>query len=219
MFVPSNATIELNFSQKAVTQLRTFHEAYLEAAIRLIEAKSECNGLKNENREILQKLEKKTAEIQQMERSFKAQRDEYKRMFTRTQQEIHSLSEEEMTIVNEFRESSLAELEQEVQSVIARLSMMAVGNPGAIKAYEKREMEINKTKEKLEQHLVNLETTKEQITEIRKQWEPELDAITSKINDAFAHNFEEIGCAGQVAVNKDEEDFDNWSTEISVRFR
>jgi chromosome segregation ATPase len=96
---------------------------------------------------------------------------------------------------------------------------MAEGNPGAIKAYEKREEEIVRTREKLEQCTAKLEDTKQKIVEIREQWEPELDTLIRKISDAFAHNFKQIGCAGEVEVYKDEEDFDNWSIQISVRFR
>lgn len=200
--------------------MRTFHEALLEAEIRLVEAKSECSGLKNENSEILQNLQRKNTELDRLNKIFKKQREEYTQMFQRTQQDVDALSIEEREMVKEYQKmTTLAELEQEVQSVEARVSMMAEGNPGAIKLFEKREEEINKTKEKLEQHVASLETIKGHITEIREHWEPELDALISKISDAFAHNFEQIGCAGQVEVNKDEEDFDNWSIEISVRFR
>ncbi|KAJ4369068.1 Structural maintenance of chromosomes protein 5 [Neocucurbitaria cava] len=212
-------TLTLDYA-KAVTQLRTFHEALVEAEIRLIEAKSESNALKHENSDILQKLEAKQKDIQQLDHRNRTLRQEYERMVKHTQQDIESLTEEEREIVREYRElPSLEALEQEVDAVSARLEMMAEGNPGAIKAYEKREDEINKTKEKLEQHSAKLEDAKQQISDIRAQWEPELDALIGKISDAFAHNFQQIGCAGEVAVYKDEEDFDNWSIQISVRFR
>lgn len=192
----------------------------MEAEIRLIEAKSEFNALKAENSDILQREQRKRAEIQQLDQRNRSLRLEYERMVKSTQQDIASLTEEERTIIVEYRElPSLEAFEQEVQAVNARLEMMAEGNPGAIRAYEKREDEIDKTREKLEQYSAALEETKQTITEIRQQWEPELDALIAKISDAFAHNFQQIGCAGQVAVYKDEEDFDNWSIQISVRFR
>ncbi|KAF1851830.1 P-loop containing nucleoside triphosphate hydrolase protein [Cucurbitaria berberidis CBS 394.84] len=213
------ATSTLGYA-KAVTQLRILHESLVEAEIRLIEAKSELNALKRENSDILQKLQRKQTEIQDLDRRNRNLRLEYERMVKSTQQDIESLTEEEKGIIREYRElPSLEALEQEVEAVSARLEMMAEGNPGAIKAYEKREEEMNKTKEKLEQHSTELENAKQQISEIREQWEPELDALIRKISDAFAHNFQQIGCAGEVAVYKDEEDFDNWSIQISVRFR
>lgn len=213
-------TRKLTRYQKAVTQLRTFHESLVEAEIRLIEAKSELNALNIENSEVLQMLQLKQTEIQQLDQRNKNMRAEYERLRRNTQQDIDSLTEEERAIILEYRElPSLEALEQEVEAVGARLGMLAEGNPGAIRAYEKREEELGKTREKLAEHMANLEQTKEKINEIRRQWEPELDALIAKISDAFAHNFEQIGCAGEVAVYKDEEDFDNWSVQISVRFR
>ena len=96
---------------------------------------------------------------------------------------------------------------------------MAEGNPGAIRAYEKREEEITRTRKVLEEHTASISAAKAQIVDIRQKWEPQLNALIAKISDAFAHNFKQIGCAGEVSVNKDEEDFDNWSVQISVRFR
>ncbi|KAH8730592.1 hypothetical protein GQ44DRAFT_768351 [Phaeosphaeriaceae sp. PMI808] len=205
---------------KAVTQLRTFHESLVEAEIRLIEAKSEFNALQVENRDILQQQEQKKAQIQELEKHNKTLRVEYDRLFKTTQSNLDGLPPEEKAIVMEYRKlPSLEALEQEVQAVAARLEMMVEGNSSVIRAYEKRKDDITKTQEKLEQHSANLEQTKAQIMEIREQWEPELDALIAKISAAFAHNFQHIQCAGQVEVYKDEEDFDKWSIQISVRFR
>ena len=192
----------------------------MEAEIRFIEAKSELNALKSENSGLLQKQETKEAEIRQLELRRRTLRDEYEKIFEAAQADILNLTEAEKKIVAEYKElPSLEALEQEVSAVNARLEMMAEGNPKAIKDYEKREEDIARTREKLEQYTGSLEETKEQIVEIRQQWEPQLDALIRKISDAFAHNFTKINCAGEVQVYKDEDDFDNWSIQISVRFR
>ncbi|KAF1945152.1 structural maintenance of chromosomes protein-like protein 5 [Clathrospora elynae] len=205
---------------KIVTQMRTLHESLVEAEIRWIEAKSEFNALKAENADIDRKLKVKQDEQEGLAKRYKTLCVDFRRMQETTQQDINLLSEEEKKIVIEYRDlPSLDALEQEVQAVGARLEMMADGNPGAIRAYEKREEEIGKTREKLERHTASLHDAKKKIAEIRERWEPELDALIRKISDAFAHNFEQIGCAGEVEVYKDEEDFDNWSIQISVRFR
>jgi chromosome segregation ATPase len=141
-------------------------------------------------------------------------------MVNQAQRSLEDLSPEEKEMVIEYRAlGSLDALEQEVQAVAARLDLMVEGNPGLIRTFEKRKDEIAKTEEKVNEHTANLESAKSKIVEIREQWEPELDALISKISDAFAHNFEQIGCAGEVSVYKDEEDFDRWSIQISVRFR
>lgn len=192
----------------------------MEAEIRLLEAKSEFNALKIENREVLDRLQKKEAEIQELDRANTRRRQEYKQLAAATQTRLNNLSVEEKAMVLEYRElSTLEALELEVHAVSARLGMMVEGNSGTIRAFEKRKEDIAKTQEKLEQHVADLENTKAKILEVRNEWEPELDALISKISDAFAHNFEQIGCAGEVKVYKDEEDFDRWSIQISVRFR
>jgi len=141
-------------------------------------------------------------------------------MLGQVQLSIEELSQAEKDMVGEYSAlPDLAALQQEIETVAARLEMMVEGNPGLIRAFEKRKDDILKTQEKLGEHAANLEDAKEKIVEIRQQWEPQLDALISKISDAFAHNFEQIGCAGEVSVYKDEEDFDRWSIQISVRFR
>jgi len=205
---------------KTVTQLRIFHESLVEAQIRLIEANSELNALQHENSDILEKLQRKKVEIEDMNNEFTRLRGEYKRLTNVIQADLNSLQPEEKAMVLEYRElSSLEALELEVEAVSARLEMMVEGNSGIIKTFEKRQEDIMKTQDKLEEHTASLDTIKTKIAEIRSQWEPELDALVAKISDAFAHNFEQIGCAGEVVVYKDEEDFDKWSIQISVRFR
>ncbi|KAI8934741.1 hypothetical protein NX059_008429 [Plenodomus lindquistii] len=205
---------------KVVTQLRTFHESLVESEIRLIEARSEFNALVQENQEILGRLKRKQDDIADLERRNQAMRTEYQRIFRSTQDVINNLTEGEKAIYVEYCNlPDMEALNHEITTVNARLEMMSEGNPGAIRAYEKREEEIVRTKEKLEQHTDDLEMTKAKIKEVREKWEPELDALIAKISAAFAYNFEQIGCAGEVGVYKDEEDFDNWSVQISVRFR
>jgi chromosome segregation ATPase len=192
----------------------------VEAELRLIEAKSELNTLNAENHTILQKLENKKNEIGALEQQIVTLRQEYSRTMNAVQADLATLTPDERALVIELRElKTLEALELQVQDVEARLEMMADGNPGAIKAFEKREVDITKTKEKLENLEATLESTKEKIVEIRQKWEPELDVLIRKISDAFAHNFQEIGCAGEVIVHKEDDDFDKWSAQISVRFR
>ncbi|KAI4680529.1 hypothetical protein J4E81_010210 [Alternaria sp. BMP 2799] len=213
----ANLTLEY---AKVVTQMRAFHESLVEAEIRLIEVKSELRGLIKENSAILDRQKAQEHKINERTNHERVLRAKYRELQEATQSDIYSLSEEERQIVMEYKElPTLEALELEVQSVNARLEMMAEGNPGAIRAYQKRAGDIEKTRENLEQYAASLEEIKENITEIRQQWEPQLDVLIQRISGAFAHNFEQIGCAGEVQVNKDEDDFDNWSVQISVRFR
>ncbi len=110
------------------------------------------------------------------------------------------------------------ELEGEIESASARIELLHGGNPDAIKQYETRQKHIDSLKEKLESLEGDLTRLTIQIQEIREKWEPELDELVRQISDAFAHNFNKIGCAGQVGIYKDE-DFDQWAIQIQVKFR
>lgn len=168
----------------------------------------------------MEKLRRKENEIHDLDKRNTDLRDRYRRLMRSVQQDIDDLPQEEKDMVMEYRQlPSLEALDLECQAVAARLEMMAEGNSGVIRAFEKRKEDIKRTQEKLEDHNANLEGIKTNITEIREHWEPQLDALIAKISDAFAHNFEQIGCAGEVEVYKDDEDFDRWSIQISVRFR
>jgi chromosome segregation ATPase len=200
--------------------MRVFHESLIEAEIRLIEVDSELRGLDKENSTILEKQKAQEFKIADREKHYLGLRAKYQHLREVTQRDINSLSEQEREIVREYKElPSVEALELEIQSVTSRLEMMAEGNPGAIRAYQRREEDIQKTRENLEQYAASLEEMRAHIKEIRERWEPQLDILIRKISRAFAHNFEQIGCAGEVQVNKDEDDFDNWSVQISVRFR
>jgi len=128
-------------------------------------------------------------------------------------------TDEQKAVIEEHRTlATVEDLDNVIEGNDARLEMMAEGNPRAIKEFQRREQDIQDTDERLAEIRIKLAETKEKIDEIRGQWEPELDALVAKISDGFSHNFEGIGCAGQVRVYKDEE-FEAWSIQIQVRFR
>lgn len=204
---------------KAFSRVRQCHENLVEADIRLAEADSELNSLKDENADILQTLETKKQAVKALEVEKKALVAQYNRIITKVKQEMGNYTEEENEIIAEF--SSLPnqdELNNEIETITAKLGLMADGNPDAVRAYENRERDIQQTEQKKEDIAGGLETTRSQITEIKEQWEPRVDELVRQISDGFSHNFAKIGCAGQVGVYKDE-DFENWSIQIQVRFR
>lgn len=114
--------------------------------------------------------------------------------------------------------STVEDLEAEIAAEESKLDYMQVNNPGAIKDYEKRQVEVDRLKDKITETETKLERLERKITQVRENWEPRLDELIAEIDHAFAHNFEMIGCAGSVSVHKDE-DFDLWAIEIKVKFR
>jgi chromosome segregation ATPase len=212
------ASLALDYS-RAVEEMVKLEHSLTDAEIRFIEANSEVEALKEANAQVQARLREK----EQLLRNVQAEETRVNNAVTalraRAQKAVDTLSEEEGQIFLPFQNSeSIEDLDAEIRTVTARLELMADGNPRAIRDFESREKQIDELKTKLASIDVQLEQIGEQITEIRSQWEPELDQLVAKISDGFARNFEKIGCAGQVSVYKDE-DFENWSIQIQVRFR
>jgi chromosome segregation ATPase len=177
------------------------------------------DGYKADNREIETFLKQKEAEVQEWAIRHKAKRAEHGKQHAAAQRLINGVSEEEKDMIKRYSDLPTTEdLDNEIATITARLNLMAEGNPNAIKAFEKREQEIQTLVSKLEGIEERLETNRADIAVIREQWEPQLDALIARISDGFSYNFEQIGCAGQVGVYKDE-DFEKWSIQIMVRFR
>jgi chromosome segregation ATPase len=204
---------------KAVSRLRQVHETLVEAEIRFVEANSEIDSLKAENRDILEKVNAQTERVNALRERKKTLRKQYNNITKLAQRHINELNDEENEIMTEYQAfTTIEDLNNEAEALRNRLGLLADGNPDAVKAYEVREREIEQILEKIRKAEERLVEVAEQIGEIRAQWEPQLDALVAKISDGFSHNFAKIGCAGEVRVYKDE-DFDKWSIQISVRFR
>lgn len=210
---------ELTVSQKAVAAIRQAHESFVEAEIRLVEANSEVDSLKADNREINDTLAALTQKRQGLDDRKQELTGRLRALTRNAKRLMPTLSLEERTLMQEFsRLPSLEDLNTEIEAVNTRLSLMAEGNAGVVEAYENREREIARMEEHLETLASSLEETRTTIRTIREQWEPRLDALVATISDGFSHNFAQIRCAGQVGVHKDE-DFEAWSIQIQVRFR
>ncbi|KAJ4334178.1 Structural maintenance of chromosomes protein 5 [Ascochyta clinopodiicola] len=213
----ANFTLEY---AKSVTEFRRLHENVVEAEIRLIEAASEVRALERENKLVLERLRSRQVLVDQLKDTAKNMKEEIGQAHIRTQALLDDCTEEEKHIVLSFKDlPSVAELEDEIQSVNARLEMLSGGSAQAVRTYETREQLIRKTQDSLEKHTAALEEAQDKIKSIKDPFEKELDALIAKISEAFAHNFAQIGCAGEVSVYKDDDDFNAWSIQISVRFR
>lgn len=124
----------------------------------------------------------------------------------------------------------LNRLNADIDSEKARLELTHGGDSNTIREFEEREKQIGKLHDKLSQFQTKLSEIDAAIAEIRRDWEPKLNALIQKISDAFADSFARIGCAGQVSLDKVQaepgpngepggHDFDQWSIQIHVKFR
>jgi chromosome segregation ATPase len=205
-----------------VATIRQCHQELLEAEIRHIEAKSDVESLEAKTEAIRQHLTEEREKVGQLERE--AQRVKEKaRNSLNACHAITAVAEDPeyftKNITTQIEAGLTVEtVEREITAEEAKLEFIHATNPNAIRDFEKRQLEVDKMKDKIREADEKLEKYNGRITQIRSVWEPALDALISEISEAFSYNFEQIGCAGEVGINKTD-DFDEWSIEIKVKFR
>lgn len=207
--------------QIAANTLLKSHNELFEAELLTIEAESELSTLKERNAEVTKLLEARKAEIKQLDRDVRTQKIICEKLMKEFKEARDNMSEEEDAFLEEWcrQNGSIVELNAEIESINGRIELLHEGNPGILQQYEKRQREIEKLEDRVNNFDAELARLNESISRIRGQWEPELEKLVSEISDAFSYNFAQIGCAGQVNVSKNDEDFSQWAIRIEVKFR
>lgn len=203
--------------QKRVTSIRDAYQAFLEASLILIEASSDVEALKNKNVEITQQLEQEKKAVDEIEQM----RAAYHQTATAAGAEIQGfINDVELKdkLSDLAKGRTTEDVEQELSAEQAKLDVIHASNPLALEEYERWAAKIERERANHANQEKRLEELNRKIETIRGQWEPRLDELVGQINDAFSYNFEQISCAGEVGVHKDE-DFDKWAIEIKVKFR
>ncbi|EED15374.1 structural maintenance of chromosome complex subunit SmcA [Talaromyces stipitatus ATCC 10500] len=218
----------------AVENLRVLHHDLIQAEIRNIEALSDFENLRMRNEETRQRLDQKQDELKEAhlkQREAAAEgrrlRDEVAkiRQLASTEPDMLEVLESES-----IRELTMDKLEADIDSEKARLELTHEVSEGMVKEFEDRQRAIDKLQDKMSNYQAKLNDLESAIQEIRGKWEPRLDALVKTISDAFSDSFARIGCAGQVTVDKVEDEpgpngepggsnFDQWSIQIQVKFR
>ncbi|KAK7743944.1 Structural maintenance of chromosomes protein 5 [Cytospora paraplurivora] len=199
-------------------------QAVTEASIRLIEANSDVAALKERNSGIVQRLEEEKKKVEELVREAehaKAQAKAAQEAFVAI---ISNGADEEVDtdrrdfLIGLSDGHTVASIEAEIDTENAKLDLIHAADPGVLQEFEKRARDIERSQREKAKKEQQLEELNAGIRDLRQEWEPRLDEIIRKINDAFSYNFEQISCAGEVGVHKDEE-FDKWAIEIKVKFR
>lgn len=203
--------------KEAVAGIRTAYQAVLEAQIRYIEAQSDYESLKDEHSEMKAQIDKCAGDIVLASQKEKAARAAAARIRDAVQEIAARWDLDELRQATEGKSTEVIAADIATQEL--RLGSIEALNPHALQEYERRAAEIDKLRREKAQREAEASTLTQQIKELRDKWEPGVDKVVSRINRAFSHNFEQINCAGEVDVHKDEEDFEKWAIEIRVRFR
>jgi chromosome segregation ATPase len=213
------AKLSLDYKDQ-ITKIRKCHEELVEAEIRLIEAESDVAGLKERNAGIVEQRDLEQEKVRTIEEEATRVKETARRALAVCKELLDDPANRE--ILDQFSNppegSTVEQLQIEIASEESRLEYIHANNPNAIRDYERRQVEVDQLKEKILDTETKLEKIGRNITKIRSKWEPELDKLIAEISDAFSHNFEQIGCAGEVSVHKDD-DFEQWAIQIKVKFR
>ena len=185
----------------------------------LIEATSDFEILRERNSSVQELLQDQQRQVDVLVRETEASQKIAKALLEKITQILDGVEGELRSfLVGLPANQTTEQLEDEIESEKARLELMHEGNGGVIKEYEQRKKKIDALTARLEEIKNALSEFDDKIKELRDQWEPELDSLVGKISDSFSLNMEQISCAGEVGIHKDE-DFDQWAIQIRVKFR
>lgn len=204
----------------AVDSLRKAHHALHEAELMLIEATSDFQTLEARNKDVRDLMKAKDEELKEIQRESKHLTLLGKRAMAEIQQLLVNDSDgSTRAFFNTLpQDQTSEELEAEIQSEQARLELMHEGNGNTIKEYEQRQKKIEGLQARVSQIEDSLQELQGAISLRREEWEPQLDQLIKRISDSFTDNMNQINCAGEVVIDKDE-DFEQWSIQIRVKFR
>lgn len=185
----------------------------------LIEAMSDLEVLTERNKSVTDLLKDKEAQLGQAIEEANTLRERAAGLIRICKAQLDSGNEERDAFLRSLPEGqTMEELDDEIESEKARLELMHEGNGAVIREFEIRRQQIDKLIERLNE----LKTAKAELDGVvevlQNQWEPQLDALVQKISTSFSYNMEQISCAGEVGIKK-EDDFDQWAIEIRVKFR
>ncbi|KAF4984202.1 hypothetical protein FZEAL_542 [Fusarium zealandicum] len=204
--------------KKAIERIRKAHHALLEAEIRGIEARSDIAGLKERNAHIVERLDTEKQALREATDQANRSREEGTRLGEAVAAVLSGDPGKEEIFQQLCEGKNPEEMQNEIAAEEAKLECIHAANPNVVREFEKRALEIARLTRKMDGSNEKLTGLTGEIDEVMSKWEPKLDELVSKINDAFAYNFEQISCAGEIRVHK-AEDFDAWALDIMVRFR
>lgn len=172
--------------------------------------------LKEKNSEITRQLEEGKKSLENITRELNEQRNIAAEAKTQAIAILTDENQEELS--DKAKDKTVEDVDQAIQVEKAKLEVIQASNPTALEEYERYAVRIERERTNQANYEARMAELNDNIHKIRSQWEPGLDRLVSQINDAFSYNFEQISCAGEVGVHKDE-DFDKWAIEIKVKFR
>ena len=201
-----------------VAVLRAAYMSYMNVQVRAVEAASDFSCLQAKNAHLAEQLQEKQQHLGRIMEDMQTQKAAGEAALDAAKELMEDGSSRAERLHEMAKDKTLEDLQNEVSAERAKLELTRVVDSGVLDEYRRRARDIEQLQASMSAHTAGFEDTNEQIAEIRGRWEPRLDELIGRINDAFSYNFEQINCAGEVSVHKDD-DFDKWAIDIRVKFR
>ncbi|PHH72969.1 hypothetical protein CDD82_5719 [Ophiocordyceps australis] len=204
---------------RVLGRLKKADAGLVEAEVMGLEALSEIEALKKRNAGIMERLQQEKEKLDGACKEVEETKAKGQQLRDQVQATMSGVDEERRALLTRLAEGRpCVEIEWDVSAEEAKLELIHTANPNAVREYERRALEIGRLQAKTEDIGRESEELDGKLGELMGQWEPRLDELVSTISDAFAYNFEQINCAGEIRVHKDD-DFDQWALDIMVKFR
>ena len=183
-----------------------------------IEATSDFETLEERNKFVTETLDAKKKEVDEVNEVVKETMEAAKRLRDVCHGIFAQVDKEQEAWLKSQDDYTVEGLEAEISSEKARLELMHEGNGGVIREFEQRRRKIEGLTKTLNDYKEAKMELDQVISASQNEWEPKLDHLAQQISEAFSFNMQQINCAGEVGVWKDE-DFDQWAIQIRVKFR
>ncbi|POS87700.1 hypothetical protein EPUL_000457, partial [Erysiphe pulchra] len=203
-----------------ISKIRVAHEELFEAQIRFIEAESDVTNLADINRSIVRQRDEELQKVRDIDEEAKKIKAIASRALATCKTILADPENEPHTeqLAHQDESTTVETLEMEIAAEESKLEFLVTDNPNAIEQFEARQEKVQNLNSLIEENDKKLQKVRQKITKVRCEWEPTLDSLIQTISNAFSYNFEQIGCAGEVSIHKDD-DFENWAIQIKVKFR
>uniref|UniRef100_A0A8C4WTA5 Structural maintenance of chromosomes protein 5 n=1 Tax=Gopherus evgoodei TaxID=1825980 RepID=A0A8C4WTA5_9SAUR len=116
--------------------------------------------------------------------------------------------------------STLDEIDALLNEEKSRASCFTGLNASVVEEYNRRAQEIQQVTEELEEKKNELESYRQNISQVKERWLTPLKQLVEQINEKFSNFFSSMQCAGEVDLHtENEEEYDKYGIRIRVKFR
>ncbi|CAK7218603.1 Structural maintenance of chromosomes protein 5 [Sporothrix curviconia] len=201
-----------------VARLREAYLAYTDVQVRELEAASDVAGLQAQNADLVALQTEKQTALANIQAGLETEKAKGEAALEAAESIAPEGTERSAELHALAQTKTVESLANEVAAETAKLELTRAVDEGVLDEYRRRGAEIEQLRSSLATNTSGFEDMGAKIADLRGRWEPRLDELIGRINDAFSYNFEQINCAGEISVHKDA-DFDKWAIDIRVKFR